>query len=413
MPESDDIELRSPKAEELTEYFHATGTAFGEILVEDEIERERPLIEYDRFVGARIRDEWVGTAGAYGLRLTVPGGEVGVSAITAVGVRPDVRRQGLLRRMMDWLIDDARRRGEPVAVLTASEAAIYHRFGFGQASTASSFSIDVQRAAFREPVDLGPGARFRMVDTVEATDIFSRIYEQVRGSIPGALTREPDRWRLWLVGDAEWMRQRDGIKFNVVLEVDGEPRGYAIYRIAQSWEMTGPNSTLNVQEVTGLDPAAEQALWQWLFSIDLVTKVAGRRGPSPHPLQHWLVEPRRLALTINDGLWLRILDVPMALAARRYLGSGSLVLDIADDAIDSNAGRWRLTVDNGRGSASSTKATPDLELDITAFAAAYLGGFRFVDLAVAGRVRGCHPGALETADALFTPPRAPWNSTPF
>ena len=232
-------------------------------------------------------------------------------------------------------------------------------------------------------------------------------------TIPGALSREPERWRLWLVGDAEWMRQRDGIKFNALLEVDGQARGFAIYRIKQSWEMTGPDSTLNVLEVTGLDPAAEQALWEWLFSIDLVTTVAGRRGPSPHPLQHWLLEPRRLALTINDGTWLRILDVPAALAARRYVGSGSLVLDVADEGIDTNAGRWRLTVEGGAAQVSRTKAAADLELDIAALAAAYLGGFRFADLAVAGQVRSRKRGALQTADALFTPPRAPWNSTPF
>ena len=408
-----DVELRHPTPDELPEYFAATGVAFGEILHDDEIARERPLIDFERFIGARSDGEWVGTAGAYSMRLTVPGGEVGASGITGVGVRPDVRRRGVFRRMMDWLVDDARRRNEPVAVLLASEAAIYQRFGFGQSSTASSFSIDVRRAAFREPIDLGPTARIRLVDVDEATGVFARIYDRVRPTIPGALSREPERWRLWLVGDAEWMRQRDGIKFNALLEVDGQARGFAIYRIKQSWEMTGPDSTLNVLEVTGLDPAAEQALWEWLFSIDLVTTVAGRRGPSPHPLQHWLLEPRRLALTINDGTWLRILDVPAALAARRYVGSGSLVLDVADEGIDTNAGRWRLTVDGGAATVSRTKAAADLELDIAALAAAYLGGFRFADLAVAGQVRSRKRGALQAADALFTPPRAPWNSTPF
>jgi predicted acetyltransferase len=408
----DDIEFRSPTPDELADYFRATGTAFGEILGEDEIARERPLIDFDRFIGARFRDEWIATSGAYGLRLTVPGGEIGASGITAVGVRPDMRRKGLLRRMMDWLVADARAHDEPVAVLRASEAAIYHRFGFGQASTASSFSIDVERAVFREPVDLGTDAHIRLVETDEAAEACSRIYEQVRGSIPGALSREPDRWRLWLVGDAEWMQKRDGIKFTAILEVDGYARGYAIYRINQSWDMTGPDSTLNVQEVIGLDPAAEQALWQWLFSIDLVTTVAGRLGPSPHPLQQWLLEPRRLALTINDGLWLRILDVRATLAARGYVGSGSLVLEVADDGMESNRGRWKLTIDGGKATVASTTAAADLELDVTALAAAYLGGFRFVDLAVAGTVRGCRPGALETADALFTPPRAAWNATP-
>jgi predicted acetyltransferase len=410
---TDEITLRNPRPDELHEFWRPLADAFAESLTKEEIEAERPLIDFERFIGAFDGDKQVGTAGAYTLRLTVPGGEVGTAGITGVAVRPDYRRRGILRLMMDWMLEDARTRGEPVAVLTASEAAIYQRFGFGQASTTSSFTLDPALAEFGEPVDLGPGAQIRMVDTDEATELFAPIYDRVRPGLPGALDRIEPKWRLWLVADAEWMRRGQGIKYMAVIEVDGEPRGYAIYRIEHSWGATGPASTMNVLEVTGLDPAAEQALWQWLLSMDLVRSIVGRRGPVPHPLQHWLLEPRRLAMTIVDGLWLRILDLPEALSARRYVGSGSLVLDVADDMFESNAGRWQLDIDDGRAEVTRTNVAPDLELDIGTLAAAYLGGFRFVDLGVAGRVRECQPGVLQTADALFTPPRAPWNSTPF
>lgn len=407
-----DITLRNPRPDELHDFWRPLAEAFGESVSPEEIEAERPLLDLERFIGAFDGDIRVGTAGAYTFRMTVPGGEIGAAGITGVGVRPDYRRRGILRQMMDWLFDDARRRGEPVAILTASEAAIYQRFGFGPASATSSFTLERAFAKFREEVDLGPDAVIRMVDTDEATGLFSAIYDRVRPGLPGAVDRIEPKWRLWLVADAEWMRRGDGIKYQAVIEVDGEPRGYAIYRIDHSWGATGPASTMNVLEVTGIDPAAEQSLWQWLLSMDLVRTVAGRRGPVPHPLQGWLLEPRRLALTIIDGLWMRILDLPAALTARGYVGSGSLVLDVSDDMFDSNAGRWRLSVSDGRAEVARTKNAPDLELDIATLAAAYLGGFRFVDLGVAGRVRG-QPGVLQTADALFTPPRAPFNSTPF
>src|SRR5919106_1680121 len=338
----DDITLRNPHPDELHDFWRPLADAFSESLTSEEIEAERPLMDLERFISAFDGETRVGTAGAYTFRLTVPGGEVGASGITGVGVRPDHRRRGIMRQMMDWLLDDARRRGEPIAILTASEAAIYQRFGFGQASTTTSFTLERAVAEFREPVDLGPGAVIRMVDTDEATDLFSAIYDRVRPYLPGAVDRIEPKWRRWLVADAEWMRRGDGIKYQAVIEIDGEPRGYAIYRIENGWGPTGPASTMNVLEVTGIDPAAEQALWQWLLSMDLVRIVNGKRGPVPHPLQHWLLEPRRLALTIIDGLWLR-----------------------------------------------------------------------FLDLGVTGRVRECQPGVLQTADALFTPPRAPWNSTPF
>ena len=408
-----ELVIRSPRPDELHAYMGPLYLAFGEVPSSEQLEAERGVMEFDRSVGALDGNEWVATAGAYSMRLTVPGGEVAVSAITGVGVRPDFRRQGLLREMMDWLFDDARKHEEPVAVLLASEAAIYQRFGFGQASMASSFSFDPSSTTFRRPVDLGPGARIRLVDPPEALPAFSRIYEQVRPRTPGALDRVDARWRDWLLPDPEWLRHGDGVRLRALLEVDGEPRGFAIYRIQQGWSATGPSETLSVQEVIALDPDAEQVLWEWLLSMDLVRTITGRRAPVPHPLQHMLLEPRRLGLTVTDGLWLRILDLPAALEARGYVGSGSLVVDVADEMFEANVGRWELAVADGRGTVTRSALAPDLELDIAALAAAYLGGFRFVDLAVTGRVRACQEGALERADALFTPSRSPWNATPF
>lgn len=409
----DDITLRSPTADELIAFFRPLADAFGEAFPDVEIEYERELVEFDRSIGAFDGETRVGTASAHTFRLTVPGGEVGASGITSVGVRPDHRRQGILRRLMDWLIEDALAHAEPVAVLTASEAAIYHRFGFGQASTATSFSFASSRAMFRDPIAPDDRVRIRMVDSAEATRAFAQIYDQIRGEIPGALSRSEPRWRLLHVGDAEWMRRGQGIKYLALLEVDGQPRGYAIYRINSAWDPTGPNSTMTILEVLGADAGAEQTLWQWLFSIDLVGTFAGRRGPNPHPLQHWLLEPRRTGLTVSDNLWLRILDLPTTLAARTYSGEGRVVLDVADAMIDSNAGRWELAVDGGRATVTRSTAEPHLSLDIATLAAAYLGAFRFGDLAVAGRVRAVQPGALGTADMLFTPSRAPWCATPF
>jgi len=107
---TNEITLRSPRPDELHEFWRPLADAFAESLSKEEIEAERPLIDFDRFVGAFDGEKQVGTAGAYTFRLTVPGGEVGASGITGVAVRPDYRRRGILRQMMDWLLDDARRR---------------------------------------------------------------------------------------------------------------------------------------------------------------------------------------------------------------------------------------------------------------------------------------------------------------
>ena len=122
-----------------------------------------------------------------------------------------------------------------------------------------------------------------------------------------------------------------GPKSNAVLTVGGEPRGYALYRVKAEWGDRGPKNTLNVLEVTGLDPAAERALWEWLVGIDLVGQVKAWRTPPVHnPLLLQVIEPQRLGLTIRDGIWLRLVDVRAALEARTYAGPGRLTLDVTD-----------------------------------------------------------------------------------
>ena len=236
----------------------------------------------------------------------------------------------------------------------------------------------------------------------------------MRPGLPGAVDRIEPKWRGFIVGDAEWMRRGMGLKYLALIEVDGEPRGYAIYRIEQGWGPTGPASTMHVLEVTGVDPSAEQALWQWLF-VDGPRADGGRPRADRCRIRSSSGSSSRAGWCCRSamGCGCGSLDLPAALSARGYVGSGSLVLDVADDLFDANAGRWQLSVEDGRGSVARTSAAPDLELDIGTLARPTWAASGSSTWRVAGRVRECEPGALDRADALFTPPRAPYNSTPF
>ena len=153
------------------------------------------------------------------------------------------------------------------------------------------------------------------------------------------------------------MRRSNGPKFIAVLEVDGVPRGYALYRVKNDWDERGPNNTLLVLEVTGLDAAAERAVWEWIFRVDLVSRVKGWRGSPSHPLMLQLTEPRRLGMMVREGVWLRILDMVAALEGRRYAGPGAISFDLTDEFYPSNAGRWRLEVrGRGRGGVSARRS---------------------------------------------------------
>jgi predicted acetyltransferase len=411
-----EITLRTPTPDEFPRFMAPLSVAFNEEISEAAIENDRRTIELDRFLGAFDGDDVVGCGGAYSFRLTVPGGEVGAAGVTAVGVLPSHRRRGILRQMMTWLFAQARERHEPVAILWASEAAIYQRFGYGPGTVSSAFEIGTDRLRFRRPVEAA--GRFRLVAVDEAAERFPPIYEALRRSTPGALSRTDARWRWEVLYDAESYRRGEGSKHLALYEIEGEARGYVIYRTRGDWDTSGPRGVVTVQEVTALDPDAEQALWTWVGGIDLIASLRARRAPLPHPLQLLLTEPRRLGLTVTDGSWIRIIDLPDALASRAYASAGELVLDVTDEFCPSNAGNWRLTAVDGLGQPSATVVPAagdpaDLRLDISDVAAVYLGAFRFADLRRAGRVRECRPGAVEVADALFRTEVAPLTSTMF
>ena len=307
-------------------------------------------------------------------------------------------------------LDDVRAGAEPVAILWASEGAIYQRFGYGLATFDGSFEVTAARTAFtREPESQG---RVRMVTEEESRTLVPAIYESMRVSTSGAISRSDDWWTVGVLADPEYSREGMSEKYRVVYEVDGRAEGYAIYRLKPDWDSAGPKAELVVREAVTTTPRALRAIWRYLFDMDLVRTVKATRMAVPNPLQHVLAEPRALRLSVADGIWARLVDLPAALGARRYATSDALVLEVSDAFCPWNAGRWRISTSGPRDAAvavvEATDDAAELALDTTDLAAAYLGGKRLLDLAAADRVTELRAGAVVRADALFSAGREPW-----
>lgn len=395
------VEIRNPSEDELRAAMRAATTAFGEEHKDDDFERERRIMPLDRFLGAYDDGRPVGAAGAYAFDVTIPGGRLPAAGVTWVGVLPSHRRRGILSEFMGRMHDDARERGEPLAVLWASESAIYGRFGYGLAAPNVSMKADKDRFAFRD--DPGPAGTVRIVDSEEALELFPRVHERIREEVPGMLSRTRDWWEHFRLADPEHWRDGAGPKTCAALELDGAVEGYAVYRVKPDWDRGIPQGHVRILEAFATSPAATRELWRFLFGIDLVARIESHGFDPASPLFLMVVDPRRLHLGLSDGLWLRLLDVDAALGARSYAAGEPVVLEVLDRVYASNAGRWRVGPEVGR-----TDAEAELELDVADLASAYLGAFDFHSLAAAERVRELRPGALERASALFRTPRPPF-----
>jgi predicted acetyltransferase len=360
-----------------------------------------PFMEPSRVFAARDGGAIVGGCGSFPLELTVPGGVVRAAGLSVVGVLPTHRRRGILRDMMRAHLDDTRRRGEPVGYLWASEDTIYGQFGYGAASL--SGNIDVAKAHARLAHTHESRAEFRMLDDAAAIEPMSRVYERVRREHPGMIARSADWWRLRRLADPEHRRMGAGVLHRVLLLHDGEPQGYALYRLNQQFEGGSTVGYINVIEAIGTGLEATRDIWRFLFEIDWVARVKAVLLPLDHPLLLLAARPRELRFLVHDGVWVRLVDVPAALAARR-LGGDPVVIELGDEFCPWNAGRWRVSA----AGTERTTAAAELACDVTALGSVYLGGFTFRRLARGGRVQELREGALTRADALFPADRAPW-----
>jgi predicted acetyltransferase len=370
---------------------------------EDWAGRWQKNFELERMHAAFDRSAIVGGAGAFSLRMTVPGGAaLPTAGVTIVGVLPTHRRRGILRSMMRAQLDDVHERGEPLAALWASEETIYGRYGYGLATLALELEIPRVQAAFRPGVE--QAGRVRMVDATEALALMPPVYDAVRRATPGMLERSADWWELRLLIDLPEFRFGGGPKVYAVLEIDGVAQAYALYRLHVSFGNLGPETKLQTQEVLGATPAATASIWRYLLDVDWTKTIAGRLLAVDHPLLLLLARVNLARPTISDGLWVRLVDVGAALSGRSYAGDGTVVLDVRDEFCPWNEGRWRLE----GGEAERTDAEADLALDVADLGSVYLGGFTFRQLWQAGRVEELREGAAARADAFFRTDLAPW-----
>ncbi|WP_203615354.1 GNAT family N-acetyltransferase [Streptomyces sp. SID13726] len=401
-------DLRVLRQDDWDEWYDNLIRAFGGV-PESAEERElwRELTERDRSIGAWDGDLCVGTAGAFGFRLTVPGGaSVPAAGVTMVSVAATHRRRGVLTAMMRRQLDDVRSWGEPLAVLTASEPVIYGRFGYGVGSYHLNAEIDTTRVRLTVP----PGTddvRLRYAAPADVLDACEAVYAELVPRRPGMVARIPGWERLWLL-DPESDRDGASPLQCVVAERDGQVVGFVRFRVKADWEAAGPKGTVVVSDLEALDPAGHAALWRFLFDLDLTSRIYVRRRAVDEAWQYLVSDIRRCGLLVRDSLHVRLVDVGAALEARTYQAPVDVVLEVEDAFCPWNSGRWRLSGDAKGATCSRTTDSADLALSVRELGAAYLGGVSLASLAGAGLVRESRQGALAEASVAFGSPVPPW-----
>ncbi|MDN5860840.1 MAG: GNAT family N-acetyltransferase [Pseudonocardia sp.] len=373
---------------------------FNVRMSELEIADTRTLLSPEQFlVAVDPADGIVGVTGAYDMAMTLPGGSVlPAPGVAWVSVATTHRRRGILRALMAEQHRGFLDAGLPLAMLTASHTAIYGRFGYGEATRNRWSEIDPRFAAFRADAPDPGGVRF--AETADIGAHAADVHRRWAARTPAAVARSEAWWTRFL-HDREYGRYGRSAMFHLA-----HPDGWAWYRA----KFGDDGTTLHAKVYAATDDA-HAALWRTLLAKDLVATVSVRI-PLDDPLPLLLTDSRLVTTTAtSDGLWVRVLDVPAVLSARRYAVEIDTVLDVRDGFLD-RGGRFRLR--GGPDGATCEPVTSGVaaQIDVADLGSLVTGHRRARTLARAGRLPG-EPAAVDRIDAAFVPEREPVHGTDF
>ncbi|HEY2041635.1 MAG TPA: GNAT family N-acetyltransferase [Jatrophihabitans sp.] len=398
-----DITIRTATPDDLSEIGRVDGASFGAQYSEQELSETFEGVDLERFFVACDGDAIAGIAGDYPFTMTVPGGSLEVPGVTWVSVAPTYRRRGILRQMMEFQLHGYAERGVPVAILTASEGAIYRRFGYGAATSIRKTVVDRRRAVLSRPADPG---EVRLAKPAEARAVLPALHERWRAQVPGAVSRN-DSWWDHLFRDREY--QRGGMSGKFYLLHD---EGYVAYRVKADWGSSAPNHTCWITDYAPVTPRAHAALWQVLLGMDLFGVIETYQIPVDDPLPFLITDYRQVQTTaVNDGIWLRPIDVAAMLSSRTYGVEIDAVVEVTDPMFGD--ARYQLRGGPDGATCQRTEASIDVSLTADALGSVYLGGNRARTLAAAGAIHADDDATLDRFDRALLADRAPSHGTAF
>ncbi|WP_407360771.1 GNAT family N-acetyltransferase [Microbacterium sp. LBN7] len=335
----------------------------------------------------------VATTNAWVRPLTIPGGgELDMWAISMVTVAATHRRRGIARSLLEGELRAAASAGVPMAGLTVSEATIYGRYGFGSAIPVAHLTIDTRRAGWGGAT---PSGRVEYVDRDTLAADIGTVHERARHTASGRIPGWQGRWE-GLSGASPAGQDRDKVRGVRFLDDAGELRGALAYTVHEKGDSF--RFRLDIGLLVAETPDAVAALWRFALQHDLVDEVTADLRPLDDPLPWLVADPRGVTQVVHDHGWLRILDVPVALSARRYSAPLDTVIRV-EDPLGFASGDWHLRVD-GAGAATVDRvetATPDISLDVSVLSSLYAGGVRAASLHGAGRITA-DAAAVEALD---------------
>jgi predicted acetyltransferase len=340
----------------------------------------------------KVRGQVAGGAGFIPMGQYFGGRAVPMVGVHAVAVLPEYRGTSAGSALMKAAVEEMAANRIPLSTLYPATQPIYRRVGFELAGTQTIYEAPMLALDVKDrQLDVERVGKEQVAELAE-------LHAQVARHRAGNLERTP-----WL-----WRRILEPMKGEVTcfkVSRRGKAEGYIAW--SGSWRTGRMKLDLSIKDFVALTPAAARRMWALIADH---RSVGGNVSFADAPGAPSLRVLRDPSYSIDRMLtWmLRIVDVDTALAARGYPPglTTALDLEIDDDLLPGNRGRFRLAVSGGTGRVERGEGQGSLRIDIRGLAALYSGFQPAQDLRLQGLLEG-DADTLARATALFAGP-APW-----
>ncbi|WP_392532877.1 enhanced intracellular survival protein Eis [Nostoc sp. C117] len=319
------------------------------------------------------------------------GGErVPMTGIAVVGIAPEYRGSGGAIALMQNTLQELYARGIPLSALYPAVQGLYRKVGYEQGGSWYIWEVATNAIGLRQqPLPLQPVASINH-------QVFHELYQKQAKLTHGYLDRHPAIWERLVQAD------KNEIAYAYFIGAKDQPEGYIIF----TQQRTQDGEIIFVKDWVLRTVEAVQTFWSFLATHR--SQIQRVRWKSSAIDTLTLVLPEQTAKISTQFRWLlRIVDVVKALEMRGYPSGiqAELHLDIQDNLLDGNNGKFILSVTNGRGEVKKG-GLGELQLDVRELAPLYTNLFTPYHLQIAGKLYGTQT-AISAATQIFAG-ASPW-----
>lgn len=294
-----------------------------------------------------------------------------MAGIGGVATLPQYRRQGGIRACFEAALPDMYESGYDFSYLYPFSTRFYRQFGYECCVQKYGWEVNLQ---LLNPPRI-PGT-FRLAEKTNPMTDAIRAIDSVWEQEFNMMVQHKEAYYKWTQEADPAVKQEFTYVWFDAAEV---PKAYTTFKA--QWQDGKRNIVCS--RFCFVDKDGFSGLMQLFKSLSADHTFAKFQTPALPSFQYlmpeWSLGAAKWEVLASSGM-VRVTNVPSVLKKARYIGTGSLILEIQDDHIPQNSGRFAITFANGEAlEVAPTTLDPDVTMTISAFSALISGVWNWDD----------------------------------